>query len=301
MPPRRLLPGGTHFITRRTFEGIFRCAPLEKINEIMLFCLNNPADIYGIEVHGFCFMSNHFHLVVSDPYQNLSDFMQWMNKHSAKCINFILGRQGLVWEPGSFSSQELHTAEDIMDKLVYTISNPTKHEAVPHPQEWIGGVSLPEHYREDFEFKAKRPKFFKENSPTVPESASMKLTVPPLFEDKEAFVNELESKINNRCEEIAEELRQSKEKFRGAENICLDLNYRPPNPQIKSKLNPRIACKNKELRKKLLEGMILFWKEHRESSKRVAQGVKDVIFPYGTYWWCRYGGMKCAKKPPGLP
>ncbi len=300
MKPRRLLPGGTHFITRRTYEGIYRCAPLEEITQIMLFCLIHPANKFKIKIHGFCFMSNHFHLIVSDPHQLLSDFLRWLNLHSAKCINFYLGRKGLIWAPGSFSSQELHYPEDILDKLVYTICNPTQAKAVSQPSEWIGGISLPEHYRNDFEFKAQRPKFFKDNSPTVPESASLKLTIPPMFEDKEAFINELESMIKVRCGEIAEEMKQNDEDFKGIKNICLDLNFKPDNPYIDSEIDPRIACKDKERRKELIDGMIQFWKEHEDSRQRVLQGVKDVRFPYGTNWWCRYGGMSCHPKPYGL-
>ena len=300
MKPRRLLPGGTHFVTRRTFEGIFRCVPLEEIKEILLFCMIHAANKFDIEIHGFCFMSNHYHLIVTDPHQNLSDFMRWMNQNSSRCINHYLGRRGPIWAPEPFSSQELHYDEDILDKLVYTICNPTQAQSVAHPSEWIGNISLPEHFRNDYEFQAQRPKSFKEEGGTIPKTTSLKLTIPSIFESSEEFISELETKIKIRCEEIADELKLEEKSFEGIENICLDPNYRPENPYIDSEIDPRIACKDKERRKELLEGMIQFWKDHEESRQRVLKGVKDVRFPYGTNWWCRYGGMKCTKKPPGL-
>ncbi len=300
MKARRLLPGCFYMVTRRTFEGIFRCAPLDEINEILLFCLAYAASKYKIEVHGFSFMSNHFHLIVRDPKQNLSGFMHWLSLFSSKSINFYLGRRGIIWSPEPFSSQELHYIEDILDKLVYTLCNPTQAGIVQDLSDWIGNISLPEHYRNDFTFEAKRPKFFKESSKKIPKTATLKLCVPPGFKDRESFINELENMIKIRCLEISRERNVEGKGFIGKENICLDPHYRPDNPYIESEISPRLACKDKENRIKLLEGMILFWKEHEDSRQRVLEGVKDVTFPYGTYWWCHYGGMKSGPKPRGL-
>ena len=126
------------------------------------------------------------------------------------------------------------------------------------------------------------------------------MTVPPGFESKEAFLKELREGVEERCEEIKLRMKEENKKFKGKENICLDPHFRPDNPYIKSDRDPKIACKDEELRKELIEGYVLFRKEHRDSQQRVASGEKEVTFPYGTYWWCRYGGMPSGPKPPEL-
>ncbi len=73
--PRRVLPGTTYFISRRCSERRFFLAPSALINQIILYCLAYAARVFGMQVHAVCAMSNHWHVIVTDPHGYVSDFM----------------------------------------------------------------------------------------------------------------------------------------------------------------------------------------------------------------------------------
>jgi len=75
---RILIPGGYYHVTCRGNErkSIYkndtdRSAFIEK--------LQDSVKIYQVEVHAYVLMSNHFHLIVSTPKGNLSEFMRHFN------------------------------------------------------------------------------------------------------------------------------------------------------------------------------------------------------------------------------
>ena len=92
--PRPVIPGKTYLLSRRCFERRFFLRPSAKINQIFEFCLAIAAERTGVLVHAYCVLSNHYHLIATDPHGNLPVFMHWLNEYVAKCVNADLGR----WE-----------------------------------------------------------------------------------------------------------------------------------------------------------------------------------------------------------
>ena len=122
--PRYIVPGVTYLLTRRCFGRQFLLRPSAEVNQIFEFCLAVAAARSGCEVHAYCVLSNHYHLVVTDPDGKLPVFMHWLNEYVAKCVNSVLGRWESFWAPGSYSQVSLADEEDVMAKLVYTMTNP---------------------------------------------------------------------------------------------------------------------------------------------------------------------------------
>ena len=77
-----------------------------------------------MELHALCFLANHYHIVLTDPNARLPEFMQWLNEFTAKSINALHGRWENLWACGSYSAVVLESAEDVLDKMVYTLCNP---------------------------------------------------------------------------------------------------------------------------------------------------------------------------------
>lgn len=50
-------------------------------------CLGEACERYGLGVHTFCLMTNHFHVVVETPHGNLSAAMHWLNSSYARGFN----------------------------------------------------------------------------------------------------------------------------------------------------------------------------------------------------------------------
>ena len=92
--PRQILPGVTYLITRRCAQRQFLLRPSPRVNQIFRYCLAYAARRFDIRLHAYCVLSNHYHLVLTDPKARLPEFMHWLNAYLAKSLNEQLRR----WE-----------------------------------------------------------------------------------------------------------------------------------------------------------------------------------------------------------
>ncbi|HEY7725075.1 MAG TPA: hypothetical protein VH880_07070, partial [Anaeromyxobacteraceae bacterium] len=90
--PRQVLPGTTYLVTRRCAQRQFLLKPSKTTTDVFLYLLAVAARRFGIEVHAFCVLSNHFHLVVTDPHARLPAFHQFLDALVARALNASLGR-----------------------------------------------------------------------------------------------------------------------------------------------------------------------------------------------------------------
>lgn len=58
---------------------------------------------YGVEVHAYCLMSNHYHLIIRTPRANASQAIQWLNVSYSVWFNLKRNRVGHVFQ-GRFKS-----------------------------------------------------------------------------------------------------------------------------------------------------------------------------------------------------
>src|SRR5574340_1339961 len=77
--PRQVLPGTIYLVTRRCSERRFFLKPSKLTNAIFLYVLAVAAERYRIAVHAFCVLSNHYHLLVTDPDARLPAFVQYLD------------------------------------------------------------------------------------------------------------------------------------------------------------------------------------------------------------------------------
>src|SRR5690349_5667955 len=123
--PRQVLPGTTYLVTRRCAQREFMLRPSNRTtNPVFMYLLAFAARRYGIQVHAFCVMSNHFHLIVTDPHARLPAFHQLLDALVARALNAALGRWEAFWAPNSYSAVRLESADDIVDKAAYVLANP---------------------------------------------------------------------------------------------------------------------------------------------------------------------------------
>ena len=124
--PRQILPGTTYFVSRRCAQRQFLLRPSRRVNRIFRFCLAVAAKRTGIQLHAYCALSNHYHLVLTDPGGTLPEFMHWFNEYVAKSLNALLGRWEAVWAPGSYSAVRLVDSNAVLNELVYVYTNPVE-------------------------------------------------------------------------------------------------------------------------------------------------------------------------------
>ncbi len=301
MKPHPRVPGTTYLVTRRTYAGVFRLLPEPEVVAICRFCLLCAAQRHHIELHAFCFMSNHFHLVLTDTVGELSEFMHWLDLMLCRCLNRLQGHRGLLWEPGRLNEVKLCDAAAVLDKILYTICNPVRAEQVKTPRHWPGLCSLPRHYSAGA-LRARRPRvYFSRRDSEVPATAELRLTVPAVFGDLDpaGFRQLLSAPLKARCEDIAAELFNQGRRFRGREKVlAVSPEYCPPEAFKESEIIPFIACKDRDQRRAELKALELFKVEHARSRAAFRAGDREVSFPAGTNWWRKHVGVRCAPYVP---
>ncbi|MFP4600787.1 MAG: hypothetical protein ACLFVJ_21205, partial [Persicimonas sp.] len=67
-------PEGIYLVGNRTLQARFFFTPSKEVNAIILGLLAYYADKYDVEIFGFVFMSNHFHMIVRARLLNLKSF-----------------------------------------------------------------------------------------------------------------------------------------------------------------------------------------------------------------------------------
>lgn len=129
------MPGGVYHVASRgvrrdrIFSDDLDCAGL-------LAVLAGVVERFGWRCHGYCLMTNHYHLVIEIPEQNLSRGMQRLNTTYARRFNTRHGFTGHAF--GSrFYSGAVRSDSHLLQLLRYVVLNPVRAGLVPHPAEWV--------------------------------------------------------------------------------------------------------------------------------------------------------------------
>jgi putative transposase len=116
-----------HVINRgNAGETIFRShRDREKFLEYMALAVER----FGLRVHAYCLMSNHYHLLVETPQPNLSRAMQWLNVSYATYFNIKGGRKGHLFQ-GRFKSLLVDADSYLSEVSRYIHLNPVRAKLV---------------------------------------------------------------------------------------------------------------------------------------------------------------------------
>ena len=287
--PRQVLRGTTYLVTRRCFQRRFLLRPCALTNEIFLYVLAIAARRFAVQVHAFCVLSNHFHLMVTDPDARLPAFEQYLDSLVARAVNASLGRWESFWAPSSYSAVALATPADVLDKAAYVLANPVAAGLVRRGTDWPGLWSDPALIGRKA-IIARRPKTFFRNNGCMPENATLELTAPPGFDSVEDFARELASALLERERQHASGGRA----FLGVARVrAQNPRARPAEGEERRKLKPRVAARDKWKRIEALARLVTFLAEYREAWRGWRAGARQTLFPPGTYGLRVAHGVSC--------
>lgn len=138
-PPRQIHPNQLCFVTVRAVNRSFRFAPTPRALEIIWFCLAFTLSKYRgrIALHEFLWMSNHFHLVLTDKAGCLPRFMEELDSLLARALNALHGTFGTAIEKG-YNLVAVTTSDKLVDHCVYTLANPCSAHLVERSHDWKG-------------------------------------------------------------------------------------------------------------------------------------------------------------------
>ena len=289
-------------ITRRCIGRRFFLTPNDKrIQDHILWCLAVYAERYGMLIHSFCFLSNHYHLVVTDTLGVYPSFTQAFNSAVARGVNAIRGRTGTFWDEGRTHTAMLLSDEDMVREIAYTLSNPTSAGLVKWGHRWPGLTS----YRMDFGLRKvlKRPDFFfaegsKEDGKNKT-SVLFQLSMPILKEEKSPTEFRETILLETRQRELQKQKTQHStgQRFCGERRIAHQSWWRAPrNREDRFGVVKRVSSSCKWSRIAKLQRNAQFEEEYAEAMSLRERG-EDPEFPCGVWQLRVFHHVRVAGSP----
>ena len=128
-PPRTDFPGAWHHVMNRgadhrdIFEHDVDC-------DVFLDALAEAAERSALEVHAYCLMTNHFHLLLRSLEGNLAAGMQFLSGRFTRSINLRVGRDGALFR-GRYTSVLVASDAHLVQTCRYIHLNPVVARITP--------------------------------------------------------------------------------------------------------------------------------------------------------------------------
>ncbi|MEO8505986.1 MAG: hypothetical protein ABI609_18970 [Acidobacteriota bacterium] len=138
-PLRYFEPGDLVEVTTRTLQGMLLLRPSPLLCEIILGVLGRAQALYGLRIHAFVFLSNHYHLLCSPvDSEQLARAMCFINSNLAREVGRLHGFREKFW---SRRYQAIPVTGELaaqIERLRYLLAHGCKEGFVLTPGEWPG-------------------------------------------------------------------------------------------------------------------------------------------------------------------
>jgi len=294
--PRLVVPGSTVMVTRRTLRRYHLFRPDAAIRQLYLYTLAICAHDYDVLVHTATLMSTHEHLVVTDTKGRLPDFLRRLHRLVALGTKALRKWEGPTWDHERPSVVRLMTERAIVEKLAYVTANPVKAGLVRRAREWPGVTVLPQELGRRT-WRIERPEvFFDANNSQWPESVELSLSLPPSLQGaytaqqvRDAVAQEVEHQ-----EQLArQEAKKKGWRVLGAERVRrLSPYQRSTTHEPVRDRNPTFAVGRGQRRQffDAVGELRAFRKAYRQALEQWCAGLRDAVFPRGTWLMSRLHG-----------
>jgi putative transposase len=133
-PLRIEYPGAFYHVMHRGNAGsdIFKS---DRDREKFLDYVGKAVERYGIKIHSYCLMTNHYHFLIETPYPNLSQAIKWINVGYVAYYNRKRRRSGHLFQ-GRFKAVVIDADEYLKHLSRYIHLNPIRAGMVSHCREY---------------------------------------------------------------------------------------------------------------------------------------------------------------------
>ena len=141
--PRLSVPGYPHHVIQRgnNRQAIFTS---DDDRAFLLSLFGENAQKFGVAVHAYVLMGNHFHLLATpQTVDGLPQMMQAVGRRYVRYFNDVQGRTGTLWE-GRYRSTLVQTDRYLLACMAYIDLNPVRAGMVAHAADY--GWSSHGHY-----------------------------------------------------------------------------------------------------------------------------------------------------------
>lgn len=296
--PRAVIPNRIYMITRRCSERRFFMRPDGETNNAFIYCLAVAAQKYGVLVIFTSAMSNHHHTGVVDVDGKLPEFLAYFHKLFAKHQNALRGRWEAFWAPEQTSAVELVDGPDILEKMIYALTNPVKDHLVERVHHWPGVNALAAICAGE-PLAASRPKTFFRPDGDMPERAVLSFHSPKALDTvaSSGIATILKERVEKaELDAASERLQTGRRLVRRAMVRKQYWGGKPHSAEMRSEMNPRLACRNTWRRIEALVRNRTWLEAYKVARQRFLAGLA-ATFPHGTYWLNRFAGVCCEAAP----
>ena len=297
----RFIPegGAVVEVTGRTLQGRLLLRPSPELRAITIGILARAKRLYGVQLHSFIFLSNHFHLLVSvQDAQQLSSFMCYANSNLAREAGRLYQWKEKFWGRRYQGIVVSNEDESQIDRLAYILSHGVKEGLVERPQDWPGAHSVNAlltgeplegiWFDRTQEYAAQHRG---ENFDRLAYATVEILTLDPLPCWSGLPDDLYRQRIASLLAQIEEKARAAQE-GKGREPLGREaiLSQDPHGKPIRSKKSPapRFHALRKTVRQELYESYSWFVAAFRSASEKLRSGDLTAGFPSGSF-------------PPALP
>lgn len=268
--------------------------PDPETNRIFVFALAVAAQRFGVRVHGFCVMSTHSHIVLTDERGNLPTFLQWFHRAVALAVKVHRRWEGTVWDANKTSVVRLETYAAFIDKLAYVLANPVEAGLVERSQAWPGARSIAVDLAYGSHAATLPSCWFDRLRGGWPANATLHIGPPPFVEDIEATIEDVRAVLAEK-ERAA---RHARRRFAGAARSKQTSPFRRASSrEQRGTLNPTFAVGHgaKAARLDAIAALRAFRTSYHEALHRFRSGERDTVFPAGTWWMAVAHGVNVER------
>ena len=116
--------------TRRVHERRFHLSPNPVVNNIIEYALAYTVARHGIRLYAHASLANHQHTAFHDTQGLHPEFRREFHSLVTRSVNNYRGTTEAKWSPDRKSPVILYDQEALLDKIAYTIANPSTHDLV---------------------------------------------------------------------------------------------------------------------------------------------------------------------------
>jgi len=288
--PRRIAPGTTYLVTRRTTRRHFLMNPDKRrvLLAVYWYATALLAAEFGIEIHAVQVLSNHMHEVLTDTRGELPKFLSQRNRLMANAIKVLRGWPEEVFSREGASVVALYGDDAVLQKIGYTLSNAVAAGLVARPEDWPG-VTLAATDIGTRTIRVDRPAvYFDAENKRWPASAEIAITVPRSLEANaghEVARARIVAAVEAAVDEARRIARKAGKFVRSMEWIfAVPHTTRASSFEKDGARNPSFAAGgNVEMATMAAKVRAAFLGAYREAFRALRSGVRDVFFPLGTW------------------
>ncbi len=211
----------------------------------------------------------------------------------ARSQNALRGRWENFWSSEPVCVVRLVGRDAVIDKLVYTATNPVQGHLVDRVHHWPGVNGLTALLARH-PLQATRPLHFFRNDGRMPEAVEMHLSMPPELGPELEVLAELRDRVQSVEVERALERQRTGQRVRGRRAV-LAQSWRSYSltAEPRRNLRPRVATRSKWARIEALLRNRAFVEAYTTARDAWRNGTV-ATFPSGTYWLRRFANVAVA-------